>query len=718
MNVILCEVGSHAGGWCNQECVPDDTSMPVVRGIDGPASLNIGQIGTWTVSASVPNQPGAQLNYSVQWGDEASVLAPMASSPVRQTLQTSAFFTHAYQYNGTYKPKFTVSNSAGSASAGMMVTVGGQSVPEATPFITVINPNGGSYWYRGSGALVEWKTGGIPQDNQMLIRLRSIDTKQEYDLATVHNSGSAKIAIPTTVPVGAYNLEIKTAVNNQSYMDSSDSYLKVIDMEAPTIQPSIPMSTLQAFAPMTLRDIQKIISVSPYGVANLSFGISKVSAQYNLGAYHNGQWYEGQNPGITGPVWVEFNWPNQSFTDVVLTDENGRERKIYLPSTGANANSAWYYWIGEDGASYYANTSHGPGGFNLSSNQALIPEHVARKANNVSVPATPIISTTPEQIATAATITSSLIATALTSITISGTASPVGSSVYITVVNGSSTASALVLANGTWSATFSAGFPTGTYPITIRASSLDGPILTTGNVTVSQTTPTPTITIVSPNGGETYTVGDTVTVRWLSTDASRIYLALTDSAGNEVMKNLVNIDGNPGQTTWPIPDYTTPGQYWLKASVCVPNNVFTSCDDNTSNHTLLATDMSNSYFTIVPLTATSSASSTSYNYSQNQMAGALSAIEGLTSNNSASRAQAGFTYTWNRDIQIGSPYFEDVKALQTALTREGVYTGETTGGFYNQTFWAVKDFQQKYDIEATGFVGPLTRTKLNELYVK
>ena len=128
--------------------------------------------------------------------------------------------------------------------------------------------------------------------------------------------------------------------------------------------------------------------------------------------------------------------------------------------------------------------------------------------------------------------------------------------------------------------------------------------------------------------------------------------------------------------------------------------------------------MSNSYFTIVPLTATSSASSTSYNYSQNQMAGALSAIEGLTSNNSASRAQAGFTYTWNRDIQIGSPYFEDVKALQTALTREGVYTGETTGGFYNQTFWAVKDFQQKYDIEATGFVGPLTRTKLNELYVK
>jgi len=82
----------------------------------------------------------------------------------------------------------------------------------------------------------------------------------------------------------------------------------------------------------------------------------------------------------------------------------------------------------------------------------------------------------------------------------------------------------------------------------------------------------------------------------------------------------------------------------------------------------------------------------------------------------AFNSATGFSYTWNRDLQIGSPYFADVSALQTALTKEGVYTGEITGGFYNQTFTAIKAFQQKYGIEATGFVGPETRAKLNSLY--
>ena len=43
---------------------------PVVTGVDGPASLATGQSGTWTVRASVPNTPNAQLRYSVIWGDE------------------------------------------------------------------------------------------------------------------------------------------------------------------------------------------------------------------------------------------------------------------------------------------------------------------------------------------------------------------------------------------------------------------------------------------------------------------------------------------------------------------------------------------------------------------------------------------------------------------------------------------------------------------------
>ncbi len=99
-----------------------------------------------------------------------------------------------------------------------------------------------------------------------------------------------------------------------------------------------------------------------------------------------------------------------------------------------------------------------------------------------------------------------------------------------------------------------------------------------------------------------------------------------------------------------------------------------------------------------------------------------SALNGLTQamNTVAPKAQtqagSGFTYTWNRNLQFGSPYTADVSALQTALTHEGVFSVGITGGFYKLTFAAVKKFQTKYGIPSTGFVGPQTRAELNALY--
>lgn len=74
------------------------------------------------------------------------------------------------------------------------------------------------------------------------------------------------------------------------------------------------------------------------------------------------------------------------------------------------------------------------------------------------------------------------------------------------------------------------------------------------------------------------------------------------------------------------------------------------------------------------------------------------------------------SYDWTHNLEIGSPYKDDVSALQRALANQGIFTDEISGGFYAQTYLAVKAFQSKYGIEATGFVGPSTRAKLNELY--
>ena len=58
-----------------------------------------------------------------------------------------------------------------------------------------------------------------------------------------------------------------------------------------------------------------------------------------------------------------------------------------------------------------------------------------------------------------------------------------------------------------------------------------------------------------------------------------------------------------------------------------------------------------------------------------------------------------------------------VTLLQQTLVRDGVYPEATVTGYYGSaTQSAVRRFQQKYGIEATGIAGPLTRAKLNELY--
>ena len=96
-----------------------------------------------------------------------------------------------------------------------------------------------------------------------------------------------------------------------------------------------------------------------------------------------------------------------------------------------------------------------------------------------------------------------------------------------------------------------------------------------------------------------------------------------------------------------------------------------------------------------------------------QTASVLSAFSDLFG---GSGKQGSLSYEWTRDLQIGSPYTEDITALQTALAFQDVYDGDITGGFYNQTFTAVKSFQQKYGINPTGYVGAITRAKLNTLY--
>lgn len=102
--------------------------------------------------------------------------------------------------------------------------------------------------------------------------------------------------------------------------------------------------------------------------------------------------------------------------------------------------------------------------------------------------------------------------------------------------------------------------------------------------------------------------------------------------------------------------------------------------------------------------------------STTQSASVIDGYNQITNGTSDGQTQSGLKYTWTRTLEVGSTYTSDVSALQTALTLEGVYSSEITGGFYSKTLAAVKLFQAKYSIEAIGIVGPMTRAKLNQLY--
>lgn len=515
-------------------CVRPGSSV-VINSVSGPTSLNVSQTGTWSVRATGP--VNTNLTYSVEWGDNQSKCGDKGgcTSAVSAVTQTSTF-NHSYSQAGTYTVRFWVysnpvcppcvvgticvacvptNNQPAQASMTVVVgNVGGQPTPTVIPesgkiyldyangissirtdlsakvtnntnatiflaktwsplvanfnsitrgnvvvdangcsspfssavshsFPTVTDNNNNSYLQLPSGQSVDYTVSRVCPVNQMFAgtyngklwslnyRTSLTDNGNSYRTVNIDfftkgsqyivgekgpwisqvtqggESGAQYIIYGERLDTGSSQVYLNgdphlarvisrsnskilfntslSAGNYPVYIDSNLGKSNTVTLVISDGNYSIP--------PMVLRDISGIKSVVPPSIANLSFGVYQVSAQYNLGGYHRGQWSEGLNPGVSGPVWVEFGWPNSPDVDVVIDDENSNERKIYLPAVGSNSSKyGWYYWIASDGSSYYANTSHGPGWPDLSSREALTPKHLARRSPATTQPSITVIS--------------------------------------------------------------------------------------------------------------------------------------------------------------------------------------------------------------------------------------------------------------------------------------------------------------------------------------
>lgn len=83
-----------------------DNGKVSISGVSAPVKLDVGEEGTWTVHADTNSD---SLTYSVDWGE--SMMARISLND--DMTQTSATFTHTYQSEGTYYPKFTVTDEDG-----------------------------------------------------------------------------------------------------------------------------------------------------------------------------------------------------------------------------------------------------------------------------------------------------------------------------------------------------------------------------------------------------------------------------------------------------------------------------------------------------------------------------------------------------------------------------------------------------------------------------
>lgn len=115
-----------------KKCISIGNQPPVITG-DGPTALKVGEIGSWIIKASDPEQQ--PLTYSIFWGDETQSAIPNSSN-------YTYTFGHFYNKAGIYNPTFVVTDNQNlSAKKSFSVNVGETTVNLPPTITEVTGPN-------------------------------------------------------------------------------------------------------------------------------------------------------------------------------------------------------------------------------------------------------------------------------------------------------------------------------------------------------------------------------------------------------------------------------------------------------------------------------------------------------------------------------------------------------------------------------------------------
>ncbi len=186
---------------------------PIINGITAPTSLKIGETGTWSISASDPENKS--ISYSVDWGDNNPCSHPnICEMKVQKSITQTSTFSHSYSTAGSYKITFTVRDDVGqSAQSTATVEVGrGISYPPVVIQSPIYINAGGSA--SGDYLADKYFTGGKTYSITNKIDTSAVSNPAPQSVYQTERYGEATVySIPDLTPGSKYSVALDFSEN-------------------------------------------------------------------------------------------------------------------------------------------------------------------------------------------------------------------------------------------------------------------------------------------------------------------------------------------------------------------------------------------------------------------------------------------------------------------------------------------------------------------------
>ena len=479
------------------------------------------------------------------------------------------------------------------------------------PIITVVSPNGGENWTRGTTQTIKWNSSGSP-GAYVKIELLKPGVANKVIIASTPNDGTHPWPIlATQAPGNDYIIKI-TSTTNVVITDNSDSTFTIPD---PTITVVSPNDT-ESWVRGTTQTIRWNSSGSPGAYVKIELLKAGILNRTIIASTPN----DGIHPWLilaTQAPGTDYKVRITSTANSSYNDTSDNSFTIPVPSIKVVSPNGPENWTRGTTQTIRWNSTESPGTYvkiELLKGGNFSRTIIASTLNDGSHP-WPILATqapgTDYQVRITSTANISIKDTSDNNFTIPVPSitvkNPNGGESWIRgttrIINWSSTESPgtyvkiELLKGGNFSRTIIAStLNDGSHPWPILATQAPGTdyqvrITSTANISVRDTSdnnftiPVPSMTVTTPNGGENWSRGTTQTIKWNSTESPKSYVKIELLKAGVLNRVIIASTLNDGSQSWLIPSTQLIGSdYKIRINSTI-NPAITDSGDNNFNIT-------------------------------------------------------------------------------------------------------------------------------------